>query len=168
MKNFLVALTVVILFGGGYLLWQGYSAPRASSVLEEDNSIDLDMLVEESIVNETEAVEGTVISTSVPMAASISYNGSQFSPSTVSVKRGGAVTWTAVGGSQMWVASAQHPTPSVYHGTTLQQHCPDIAGVALDQCTGGSTYSFTFDTVGSWNYHNHLNPTAFGTVTVVE
>ena len=69
----------------------------------------------------------------------------------------------------MWVASAQHPSHTVYAGTARQEHCPDTADTAFDQCAGESSgYSFTFEKVGTWNYHDHLNATVFGKVIVTE
>jgi len=74
------------------------------------------------------------------------------------------------GDNEMEVASAQHPTHSVYDGTTRDQHCAaGYTGVKpLDQCTKGDTYSFTFDNVGTWGYHNHRDVSHFGKVIVVE
>ncbi len=103
-----------------------------------------------------------------PSTASVSYNGTSYSPKDVTVKRGGTVTWTNTGSGSMWVASAQHPSHTAYAGTTRQEHCPDAAGTAFDQCAGGQTYSFTFTKAGKWNYHDHMNASAFGSVTVVE
>ena len=102
------------------------------------------------------------------MDATITYNGDSFSPKEVLIRKGGTVTWVNASGGQMWVASAQHPSHTVYSGTSRQEHCPDTSGTAFDQCAGGNNYTFTFDKVGTWNYHDHLNATAFGSVTVVE
>lgn len=144
MKNFLWALVVVIILGGGYLLWQS-SAPSA---------------------------DGTPTPTptpSAPMSATVTYSASGFSPSEVTIKKGGVVTWTNSSGGEMWVASAQHPSHTVYAGTSREAHCPDTAGTAFDQCSGSTgNYSFTFQKVGTWNYHDHLSAQKFGKVTVVE
>lgn len=110
---------------------------------------------------------GGSVTATASMAASVSYSGSAFSPKDVTVKKGGTVTWTS-SNSTMWVASASHPTHTVYAGTTRTEHCPGGASTAFDQCAGGQSYSFTFDKVGTWNYHDHMNASAFGSVTVVE
>lgn len=103
-----------------------------------------------------------------PMSASVSYTSSGFSPSPVTIKKGGTVTWTNNGGGNMWVGSAQHPTHTTYSGTTLAEHCDDATDVSFDQCKNGTTYSFTFTKVGTWGYHNHSNAQHFGRVIVVE
>ena len=103
-----------------------------------------------------------------PVTATITYSGSAFSPSQVTIKKGGTVTWKNASSGNMWVASAQHPTHIVYSGTSCTEHCPDTAGTAFDQCVGGGDYSFTFTKTGTWGFHDHINPSAFGKVVVVE
>lgn len=103
-----------------------------------------------------------------PMTATVTYNGSTFSPQEVTIKKGGTVTWKNTSGGSMWVASAQHPAHTVYSGTSRTEHCPDTSGTAFDQCVGGGDYSFTFSKAGTWGYHDHLNPSAFGKIVVVE
>lgn len=111
---------------------------------------------------------GTSSTTGAPMSANVTYDGNAFSPSTVTVMRGGTVTFTDATG-QMWIASDPHPTHDGYDGTTRDQHCAaGYSGSApFDQCAGGSSFSFTFDKAGSWGYHDHFNHGALGTVVVV-
>jgi plastocyanin len=103
-----------------------------------------------------------------PSTASITYSADGFTPGEVTIKRGGTVTWTNSSGSNMWVASAQHPTHMVYSGTSRTEHCDDTVDISFDQCENGSSYSFTFTRAGTWAYHNHSNATHFGRVIVVE
>ena len=104
----------------------------------------------------------------VPASASITYGSNGFSPSEVTIKKGGTVTWTNSTGGNMWVASAMHPAHTAYSGTTLAQHCDDATDVSFDQCKNGNTYSFTFNKAGTWAYHNHSGASQFGKVIVVE
>ncbi len=93
----------------------------------------------------------------------IQYNGSSFSPKLVTVKKGETVTFVNNGKNPMWVASAMHPTHTVY---PTKGGC---LGSTFDACRGyepGSSWSFTFDEVGTWGYHDHLNAGAFGKVVV--
>jgi plastocyanin len=94
------------------------------------------------------------------------YNAQGFSPATVTIAKGGTVTWVNQSGAGMWVASDQHPSHTGYAGTSRQQHCPDTSGTAFDQCAPGDKYSFTFSKTGTWGFHNHVNATANGTVIV--
>lgn len=87
----------------------------------------------------------------------ITYLGSAFSPSTLTVKLGTTVTFKNQGADPMWVASAMHPTHQLY---------PEF-----DQKSSsgpGSEYSFTFTKKGSWGFHDHLNPSVYGRIVVEE
>ncbi|OGC80708.1 hypothetical protein A2943_02355 [Candidatus Adlerbacteria bacterium RIFCSPLOWO2_01_FULL_51_16] len=104
-----------------------------------------------------------------PTSVTVTYSSSGFSPSPVTIKKGGAVTFVDSNPSvDMWVASAMHPTHSVYSGTSLSAHCDDTTDNSFDQCKVGSSYSFTFTKVGTWGYHNHSQSSDFGQVIVVE
>lgn len=90
-----------------------------------------------------------------------------FSPSTLAIKKGDVVTFVNKGSQASWPASAVHPTHSAYDGTSLSEHC--LNGASFDAChrlNQGESYSFTFDSVGSWKYHDHLNPSHTGTIVV--
>ncbi len=97
------------------------------------------------------------------------YTDSGFSPSTLTIKAGNSVTFKNQSSAGMWVASASHPSHTVYSGTSLQQHCPDGVATAFDECvavTSGGSWSFTFNKSGSWGYHNHPNASKFGKIVV--
>ncbi|MBI1839117.1 MAG: hypothetical protein HYR95_02400 [Candidatus Colwellbacteria bacterium] len=86
-----------------------------------------------------------------------------FSPMELRVRKGDTVVWTNKSGKSSWPASAVHPTHDVY---------PERGGCissAFDACKGlglGEAFKFTFNQVGSWKYHDHLNSTHFGTIVV--
>lgn len=103
--------------------------------------------------------------------ATVTYTDSGFSPSSITIKVGGAVTWVNNASDAMWVASNIHPTHTLYSGTTLSQHCPDATNSAFDSCksiASSSSWSFKFDKTGTWKYHNHLDPGETGNVTVTQ
>jgi hypothetical protein len=79
------------------------------------------------------------------------------------------VKWVSTS-ADMWVASAPHPAHTGYDGTSRTTHCaPGYSGAApLDECMASASYSFTFDKVGTWPYHDHNNASAFGKVVVTE
>lgn len=111
----------------------------------------------------------TVSTSTALMTATITYGPNGFSPSSVTIAKGGTVTWVAQpGADELWVASDPHPTHEGYDSTTKNVHC--AAGYAgpkpFDQCSVGTTFSFIFNTVGSWGYHNHGNRSDTGIVIV--
>lgn len=103
-------------------------------------------------------------------AVTVSYDGTSFSPQNVTVHVGGTVTWKNASASTMWVASAMHPGHAAYDGTDRATHC--AAGYTgekpFDQCKGDGDYSFTFNKEGEFKYHDHITPSAFGSVKVVD
>jgi hypothetical protein len=86
----------------------------------------------------------------------IDLNG-HFSPSNIQVKKGAKVTWTNNSEKSVWPASDIHPTHQLYPGFD-----------ALRGLKPGETYSFTFEKVGIWPYHDHLNPLSAGKIEVIE
>ena len=78
------------------------------------------------------------------------------------------MTWVATGGD-MWVASDPSSLQNGYDGTTLEQHCAAgyVGTTPFDECSAGTSFSFIFNKVGTWGYHDHLNNSAEGSVTVV-
>ncbi len=166
----------VVVLGGGYLLWaNSQDGPTNVTVTESNNDATGTSLAGSGAGNDTDVdndglvdvdISGDVDVATAPMTATVTYDGSSFTPRSVTIARGGTVTWVNESGGNMWVASARHPDHTVYAGTTRQQHCPDTSGTAFDQCQGGGNYSFTFTKTGSWNYHDHINASVFGTVVV--
>lgn len=146
----LVVVAVAIVIGAWFLL----SGSRA----QDAEKLPMDV-----------GTTGVYTTDMAPIAESVTYDGSSFSPSVVVIKKGGTVTFANKSGSNMWIASAVHPTHTVYSGTGISDHCPDAQDVAFDQC-GGETedFAFTFQKAGTWGYHDHLSASATGRITVVE
>ena len=101
-------------------------------------------------------------------AATVRYQNGQFTPQTVTVQQGDTVEFISPDDEDMWVGSDDHPTHTQYAGTTVSQHCQDGDEIsrAFDQCSVGDTYTFTFEQTGEWDYHNHVNASAGGTIVV--
>lgn len=87
--------------------------------------------------------------------AVVAYGANGFSPSSITVAVGETVVFMNENSVDMWPASAPHPTHTDY---------PEFD--AKKPVAPGNSYSFTFTRVGTWKYHNHLNPTHFGSVVV--
>jgi len=85
----------------------------------------------------------------------IIYTDSGFSPKSINIKVGDTVMFRNDSSRGMWVASAPHPVHTDYPAFDAKK----VFGK-------GEAYSFTFDKVGNWKFHNHMNPLDFGSVTV--
>lgn len=86
--------------------------------------------------------------------ATVTVANSGFEPQSLTVKIGTKVVWMNKSGAEATVNSAQHPTHLVYPPLNLGQFAQD------------SSVSLVFDKPGEYKYHNHLNPTQFGSITV--
>lgn len=165
MKNsnlVVIVLAVLVVFGGWYAYTTYYTGSPTQSgeeVVGSSMPVPGTSGVEETIVN---------VDTGVPLNATVTLTADGFSPKSVTIRKGGTITFINEDTGKMWVASASHPAHTMYGGTTLEQHCAAGAVAPFDQCKSGATYMFTFDKVGSFNYHNHLVNGQFGTVVVVE
>lgn len=176
MKSLLWLIITIVVLGGGYW-WYTSSDSMMNSTPTS---------VEEGASSDAPGAAGTVLEgsgattdtgvggdTAAPMAVEVSYDGSKFTPQDVTIKKGGTVTWKNTSSGKMWVASAQHPTHTVYSGTSRSEHCAAsyTGAKSFDECKGddaGASYTFTFNKVGKNGYHDHINASAFGSVTVVE
>lgn len=80
-----------------------------------------------------------------------------YEPSEVTIKKGNVILWTNESGDFHWPASDIHPTHSIY---------PEFD--PLRPVADGEDWSFRFDEVGVWKFHDHLRSNKIGTVTVTE
>jgi amicyanin len=80
----------------------------------------------------------------------VSISNFAFSPTDITVKKGTKVTWTN--------------NDSVAHTVTADSG----KGPDSELLQNGQTYSFTFNEVGTFNYHCTPHPQMHGTVTVTE
>lgn len=88
---------------------------------------------------------------------------SGYVPPTLSIKKGDNVTFKNISKKGMWTASAQHPAHKEY------PTAGGCIGSTFDSCKSimsGDEWSFTFDKIGTWKYHNHVNTGHVGSVTV--
>lgn len=141
----LIIIAVIVL--GGYLLFKNYSAPVTNANLSS-------LTNQETSASQASPITGQNV---------IVYTNTGYSPNSINIKAGDTVTFKNESSQPMWTASAMHPTHTQYPTTG------GCIGSTFDACQGvqpGSTWLFKFDLVGTWKYHNHLNPTHFGTIIV--
>lgn len=79
---------------------------------------------------------------------------SAFEPQTINIKVGTKVIWTNKSGGFANVSSDPHPTHINY---------PPLN---LGRFEDNQTVELVFDKSGEFKYHNHLNPSAIGTIIV--
>lgn len=95
-----------------------------------------------------------------------------FNPQTLIIKAGDTVTFINKDTTHTtghWPASAFHPTHTEYLGSDIAKCGTSEENSIFDACKGlkeGGSYKFKFDQKGSWKYHDHLNPSLWGTIVV--
>ena len=160
MRKIIILFVVAIIAVGGYLFFNRGEV-RTPEGDTETTSLGVP-------APGFEGVTEMIVSTGAT-EYTIRYNGSGFSPSSITIAKGDIVTFVNESNKNMWVASAIHPSHKVYGGTTLNEHCfGGASNPAFDQCSTGNSYSFTFDKTGKWGYHNHVRAGGIGTIVVVD
>lgn len=85
----------------------------------------------------------------------ITYDGKAYTPSQLTIKNGDVVVFKNASTGSFWPASAPHPQHTNY---------PELDPKA--SIGAGQNWQFKFTKTGTWGFHDHLNPTAFGRITV--
>ena len=101
----------------------------------------------------------------------IFYSDNGFSPNVVTIKKGGKVIFKNDSSKPMWVASAKHPQHDEYESTNITKCGMAEAVTMFDMCKEyepGTSWAFQFDNAGEWRFHDHISPSYFGKVKVVE
>jgi plastocyanin len=169
-----IALILVVI-AGSYLWWQsaqqpGLQAPAPSLSTDEGAAGNMPVGTDMTGDPEESPIPGGMMDAGMmegSPAATITYDGTKFSPSSVTVKKGEIVRWVNNSSQATWPASAIHPTHSVYPEKTSS----DCLGSAFDACKGlkqGESWDFKFNTPGEWRYHDHLHASQTGVVIVQE
>lgn len=159
-----IALSLIIV--GGYFL---FSENRVGSTPENADGTSLKVPALDAQPGQEEMVvaKNPVVQTAPAEATVITFTENGYSPASVTIKRGAAVRFENRSNRDTWPASAFHPTHTIYPEKTAG----DCLGSAFDACRGvapGESWAFTFNVVGTWRYHDHLNASKTGTVVVVE
>lgn len=98
----------------------------------------------------------------------ITFTNSGYEPTYIEVEAGTVVTFENDSTSSMWTASNNHPTHTLYPGSGISL-CDTESDKIFDACgpvQPGESWSFQFDEIGTWRYHDHLSPGESGIILV--
>ena len=90
-----------------------------------------------------------------PTMVKVRYTDTGFIPSKIEVSAGTMVEFVNESNMEMWVASDVHPSHEKL--PTFDQ---------FKSFKKGGLYRYVFDKAGAWEYHDHINPSLVGIVTV--
>lgn len=155
-------IVVIVALGAGGIYWYlssdtGTYTPASTSINETGE------IRNSETPPVTQSETSTQGGSTVPKEVTVTYTDSGYSPKSITVQAGTKVTFVNNSSGAMWTASDPHPVHTTYpvSGGCIKS--------AFDECKAdqpGSSWSFTFDKVGTWGYHNHRSPTTKGTVIV--
>ena len=145
MKNILIVIAVLILVGGGFILFQGRGKSVPAPGSESSQSSPTTPPSDEQVTQPP----------SVKTENEVTYSSNGFTPKTLTVTVGTEVTFINTSSDSMWVASNPHPIHADYSGFDARRSYGT-----------GESYTFTFTKKGTWGYHNHRDPGDTGTVVV--
>ncbi len=147
-KVYVIVAVVAVVLVGGYVLMKGQN----SSMMKDNSQVSQPTQAQSQVQEIVSPTGGAMMEQNV-----VKYTDNGFSPNSLTVKVGTEVTFTNDSSNPMWVASNPHPVHT------------DLPG--FDQLKGvdkGGSYKYTFQKVGSWKFHNHLNAGVGGVVVVTE
>ncbi len=180
-KNVLIGLgaLVLILVGGFIFLRQRQSTtltPELPQLIPQlPTEVPTPPEVFPTVPTETqtsaETPTETPISTPTPTTQEfvVRITNTGFEPSILEVPKGAKVTFVNESSNPSWPASAVHPTHRVYPGSGIEKCGTPEQERIFDACRGlgkGESWSFVFNEVGEWGYHDHLNPSLRGKIIV--
>lgn len=93
-------------------------------------------------------------STSQSAPNTIAYDGNKFSPATLTIKSGTMVTIKNTSSEDLQFQSDPHPTHT------------DDSDLNVGVVAPGQSKTFTVTNKGTFGYHDHLNPSEKGTITI--
>jgi plastocyanin len=144
-KTYIAIAVVVLIVAGGFLFLQSGGTPQAPTGGKQPASL-------EAMQEQT-----------------ITYTDSGYSPREITITRGGTVTFKNQSSKEMWPATAIHPTHTIYPGSDIAKcNTPEGKGM-FDACGPvalGGSWSFVFNEVGTWGFHDHLNVSSTGRIAV--
>ena len=91
------------------------------------------------------------------LVTEVKYDGSSFSPKTLNIKVGDVVVFKNESDKAFWPASGPHPQHTNY---------PEFD--PKKEIVAGGSWQFTFTKAGTWPFHDHRNPSVFGSITVTK
>lgn len=142
MKTKLIIVGFVLAFIAYFIF---INKPESNKVTE---NISIENIPTNNAFNESEKVV---------LTNEIEYTDNGFSPIEITIKKGQTITFINKSSKLMWVASDDHPTHRLY---------PEFD--AKKGFSNQENFTFTFDKIGQWDYHNHLRATDTGSIIVVE
>lgn len=148
-RNLLIAAIIILVLAAGAALAYILTRPadQASSNQQDTASTEKPAASSPAPDTSTETPDEPVV---------ISFTAGGFTPNTLSVKKGAVVSVVNNSSTNMQFSSDEHPTHRDNEGMNLQILAP------------GESSMFKAERVGTWGFHDHIDDSKTGTLTVTE
>jgi len=160
-KGPMIAIIVIVLAlaGGGIFALNHKSTPKtpAPTTTSDTSTTTTQSTSTDSTTPDqtnTSTTQTTTTTDTTTSSTTISYDGSSFSPSTVTVKAGSSIIVKNASSSSLDFDSDPHPTHT------------DNPELNIGNISPGKSVTITVNKKGTWGYHNHLNSSQHGTLVV--
>ena len=176
-KGLIISVIVIVLIVLGVFIFNsvvddasveesGEKVPK-SLVVPASGSEDVEEMIAENNGNGETEVGDSEVGAETRI---IEISASGFRPSVLEINQGDGVVFLNRDGSLHWPASDVHPTHRVYPGSDINK-CGSASEREriFDSCHGlnqGERYSFVFNEIGNWRYHDHLRASLQGMIIV--
>jgi plastocyanin len=147
-KGLITILIIIVLALGGGAAYYIYKQANKKADTATQTSSSQQQMAENADMHHEDDTSST--STSTNQSNSVTIQNFAFSPANITVKKGTTVTWTNKD-------SAVHDVVSSQSG-----------GPKSDHLEKGESFSFKFDTTGTFNYICSIHPSMKGVVTVTD
>jgi len=137
-----VVFVLIVLAGGGVLLAKHHSNNSTASTNSTSNM---------NMNNHSTSSQSNSSSSAPTATDMVTIKDMAFSPASITVKKGTTVTWTN--------------NDAIAHTVT---ETDGQTGPNSGDLAPGKTYTFTYNTAGTFKYHCSIHPSMTGTVTVTE
>jgi len=154
MSNKVILFLLAVLLIGAVFVMAKNQKNSTAPAMQEQEVMDDGVVTEENEVLEEGTEDAMEQSEEASDGSRVTVTDSGFEPQSITVKAGSKVVWTNGTQATANVSSAMHPTHELYPPLNLGD---------FDQ---GATVELVFDEPGEYKYHDHLNPSKFGTVVV--
>ena len=141
-KAIIAAIVIVLLLGGAYVVFLHKNTSNSNAPSTITNAAN------QSATGSNEPASNTAV------AATITFNGNGFSPAVTIVKAGDTIKIVNSSSTPMQLDSDPHPTHT------------DEPELNVGEVDAGKSATFVLTKVGSWGYHDHLNPSLTGRINV--
>jgi plastocyanin len=169
----IIVLVLLVLVVVGYYFFIKFRAPTLAPELPQPPTppvLEVSTTPTSSTIPTPSTTSTATPTTEVtPKKVIIKIMANGFEPKEVEITKGTKVTWVNEQPNPSWPASAVHPTHEVYPGSSIKKCGTPEQGKIFDACHGlqqGESWSFVFNEVGDWYYHDHLSPSWKGEIEV--